>query len=180
MAELHIIRVSLTAHLKISEQVLSQHLAASPMVVGEELARQVDEYVRNQKLGYYPPLDFFDEIESGIDTDLIDTMRGIGWFVSNLAQEEIDHRLRAAFSTVTIQDSRLLAFTMPQVRPNQLNALFDLARHFTPDTVKVVMELSNIEKHADPTGMDKRAEHKVMHWLEPHFESVEITTSHLV
>lgn len=180
MPKLHIIRVSLTVHLKVAEEVLSQHLAASPLVVGEELARQIDAYVREHKLGYYPPLEFFDEVDPGIDSDLIDTMRGIGWFVSNLAQTEIDHRLRAAFSEVNIQDLRLLAFTMPQVRPSQPNAVFELARHFTPDTVKAVLELSNIEKRAELEGMDKLAEHKVMRWLEPHFEAVEITTSHLV
>ena len=180
MAKLHIIRVSLTAHLKISEQVLTQHLAASPLVIGEELARQVDRYARENKLGYYPALEFFDDIEPGIDSDLIDTIRGIAWLVSNLAENEIEHRLRVAFSEVAIRDLRLLAFTMPQVRPNQPNALHDLARHFTPDTIKAVLELSNIEKRADLEGMDKLAEHKVMRWLEPHFESVEITTSHLV
>ena len=180
MAKLHIIRVSLTAHLKISEQVLTQHLAASPRVVGEELARQVDGYVREHKLGYYPALESFDSLEQGIDADLIDTVRGIAWFVGNLAQNEVEHRLRVAFSDVSIQDLRLLAFTMPQVRPNQPNALHDLAKHFTPDTIKAVMELSSIEKRGDLEGMDKLAEHKVVRWLEPHFESVEVTTSHLV
>lgn len=180
MAKLHIIRVSLTAHLKIAEQVLTQHLAASPLVVGEELARQVDNYVREHKLGYYPALEYFDNLDHGIDADLIDTVRGIAWFVGNLAQNEVEHRLRVAFSEVAMRDLRLLAFTMPQVRPSQPNALHDLAKHFTPDTIKAVMELSSIEKRDDLEGMDKLAEHKVVRWLEPHFESVEITTSHLV
>lgn len=180
MSKLHIIRVSVTAHLKIAEPVMAQHLAASPLVVGEELARQVDAYAREHKLGYYPALEFFDELENGIDADLIDTVRGIAWFVANLAQNEIEHRLRVAFSDVAVEDLRLLAFTMPQVRPSQANALYDLSRHFTPDTVKAVMVLSNIEKRADLEGMDKLAEHKVVRWLEPHFESVEVTTSHLV
>lgn len=180
MTKLHIIRVSVTAHLKISEQVMAQHLAASPLVVGEELARQVDGYARANKLGYYPALEFFDEVEDGIDADLIETVRGIAWFVGNLTQNEIEHRLRVAFSEVTVQDLRLLAFTMPQVRPSHPNALHDLSRHFTPDTVKAVMVLSNIEKRADLEGMDKLAEHKVVRWLEPHFESVEVTASHFV
>lgn len=179
MPKLHIIRVLLTAHLKVSEEVMSQHLAASPMVVGKELARQVHEYVRDRKLGYYPALEFFEALDEGIDSDLIDTVRGIAWFVGNLVQTEINHRLRAAFSDVAIQDLRLLAFTMPQVRPSQPNALFDLSKHFTPDTIKAVMQVSNIEKRANFEGVDKLAEHKVVRWLEPHFESVEITASHL-
>lgn len=180
MAPLHIIRVSVTVQLKVAEEVLAQHLAASPLIVGEELARQVDDYAREHQLGYYPALEFFEALDHGIDADLIDTVRGIAWFVSNLAQTEINQRLRAAFSDVAIQDLRLLAFTMPQARPSQPNALYELGRHFTPDTVKAVLQLSNIEKRADLEGMDKLAEHKVVRWLEPHFESVEITTSHLV
>ncbi len=180
MAKLHIIRVSLTAHLKVSEELMAQHLAASPAVVGDELARQVSAYARDHKLGYYPALEFFDDIDDGIDSDLIDTVRGIAWFLGNLAEAEIQQRLRAAFSDVEIQDLRLLAFTMPQVRPSQPNALIDLAAHFTPDTLKAVLQLSNFEKRPDIEGTEKLAEHKVLRWLEPHFESVQITNSHLV
>lgn len=56
MAGIHVMRVELTVVLTVPEQLLEQHLAASPAVVGHELACQIAQYSQQEKLGYFPPL----------------------------------------------------------------------------------------------------------------------------
>ncbi|MEJ2344987.1 MAG: hypothetical protein P8090_06185 [Gammaproteobacteria bacterium] len=180
MGTIHIIRVAMTALLRVPERVLEERLVASPVIVGEELARQVSDYVRREQLGYYPPLDFFEKVDDGIDGDLRDSVQGIAWFVTNVVRSEVQHRLRAAFSSVHISDLRLLAFTMPAVRPNHPNALHDLSRHYTPDTAKLSLEVSTIEKRPDIEGLERLAEHKLHRWLDRHFATVEITSAKVV
>lgn len=177
MPKIHITRVTVTALLKIPESVLEAHLVASPTVVGEELARQVLDYAQRAKLGYFPALEYFENVDDAIEADLLDTVRGISWFVGNLVRRELQQRLRAAFSNVHVQDVHLVAFTMPGVRPSDPNALHHLTLHFTPDRVKVVMELSSVEKRPHMEGVEKLAVHKVHRWLDEHFEEVEITSA---
>jgi len=179
MPGIHIIRVAVTVSLKVPETVLEQRLVASPAVVGEELARQVQAYVRREHMGYYPPLDFFTDCEDAIEAELMDTVQGIAWFVTNLVRSEVLHRLRAAFSSVVVDDIRLHAFTMPTVRPSQPNSLHDLSRHYTPDMVKMALTVSSIERRPDAEGMDRLASHKVRRWLERDFEQVVVTSAQL-
>lgn len=178
MPGLHISRVNVTLQLRVPEEALMQRLVASPTVVGEELARQVDDYARRHRLGYYPALEYFEQTPDAIEADLIDTARGIAWLVTSLIESDLTQRLRPAFSATQIEDIRLVAFTMPTVRPGQANARVELARHFTPDTAKVALEVSNVEKRP-LEGAEKIAEHKLVRWLEPHFEALEITSARL-
>ena len=179
MPGIHIIRVAVTVSLKVPETVLEQRLVASPAVVGEELARQVQAYVRREHMGYYPPLDFFKDREGAIEAELMDTVQGIAWFVSNLVRSEVLHRLRAAFSNVVVEDVRLQAFTMPTARPTQPNALHELARHYTPDVARLSLLVSSIERRPDVEGVDRLAAHKVQRWLERDFQQVEVTSVQL-
>ena len=150
--------------LKIKQQTLENNLAASPYIVGEELARQINDYVKKEKLGYYPAIDYFLG-NSAVEQDLLDTAQGIAWVVSELVRSEVRSRLRSAFSHVDIEDVQSLAFTMPTIRMNRPNALLDLAHHYTPNVEKVTLIVSSIERRPSMEGMEKLVEHKMIRWL---------------
>jgi hypothetical protein len=177
MPSVHIVRVAASALLKVPEQALEQRLVASPVIVGEELARQVDAYVREHKLGYFPALDYFVRTDAAIEPDVMEALQGVAWFVTNVVRHDVVRRLRGAFSHVALKDVRLVAFTMPGVRPSSPNALHELTQHYTPDRAKVSLEVSTIEKRPNIEGIERLAGSKIVRWLEGHFEHVEITST---
>ncbi|NOQ88559.1 MAG: hypothetical protein GQ550_06505 [Gammaproteobacteria bacterium] len=68
---------------------------------------------------------------------------------------------------------------MPKVRPNKKDALEQLAKHYTPDSVKVELVLTMMRR--DSEAEDDRAEpyaRKMMfRWLESEFETIEVKSS---
>ena len=71
---------------------------------------------------------------------------------------------------------------MPRVRPNQKDAIEQLAEHYTPDSVKIELVLTMMRRDSDAD--DDRAEpyaRKLMfRWLEREFESIEVTNSKIL
>jgi hypothetical protein len=179
MGKVYFIKTAVTMLIKIPQEALENSLAASPFIVGEELARQINEYVKKENLGYYPALDFFANNDV-VEQDLLDTAQGIAWVVAELIRSELRSRLRATFSHVDIEDEQSMAFTMPTIRINQPNALLDLARHYTPNITKVSLIISTIERKPEIDGLEKLVEHKVLRCLEPHFEQVKVTSVSIV
>ena len=135
-------------------------------------------YQQENKTGYYPAIDFFKSLD-GVDPDLITSAEQVAWLVSKLARETIQKKLRPIFSSVSFQSIQTLAFSMPKVRPNQKDAIEQLARHYTPDSVKIELVLNMMRRDSDDN--DDRAEpyaRKMMfRWLESEFESIEVTNS---
>jgi hypothetical protein len=164
--------------LKVPEETLLRHLACSPSRLGWELAKEIDSYVREQSLGYYPALEYFRKVDA-IDKDLLDSADQVSWLMSKLARVEVQVKLRPIFSKVQFQSVQTLAFTMPPVRPNQAKALDKLAAFYTPTTVKLELVLSMIRKDSDTAErkVETYARKMVYRWLRESFESVEVTSS---
>lgn len=179
MTTLRLRKVALTLVVKVPRNVMDRHLPASPDVVGGELARQVHAYVQRQELGYYPALEFLQE-QGAVDAELLAAADHIAWFVSSVAREEMQRKLRPVFSNLTFQSVQSLAFTMPGVRPNQLNAVRDLAGHYSLDTVKLTITVSSFQTRDDPEATRKWARHLLWRWLRDSFESLEVTSAQLV
>lgn len=179
MAQIHIARVTLVLQLTVPAAVYAQHLAASPEVVGGELARQVDAYARTNRLGYYPALDFFRR-QGGIDPELIQAADDIAWFSAQYARSEITRRLRSVFSTVAVEAITPQAFSMPAIRPSQLNALDNLARHYTPDTLRIELRVSMIHRDPDAENMDRLAVRQALRMLGTGVGTVEVINARLV
>jgi hypothetical protein len=103
----------------------------------------------------------------------------VAWLVSKLARETIEPKLRPIFSSVHFQSIQTVAFSMPKVRPGQTDAKEQLAKHYTPDKVKIELVLTMMRR--DSEAQDNRAEpyaRKMMYrWLESVFESIEVTSS---
>ena len=171
-------KVLVTIDVQLKPDVLQQYLPCSASVIGKALATIADQYQQENKTGYYPAIDFFKSLD-GVDPDLITSAEQVAWLVSKLARETIQSKLRPIFSAVSFQSIQTLAFSMPKVRPNQKDAIEQLAEHYTPDSVKIELVLTMMRRDSDTD--DDRAEpyaRKMMfRWLESAFESIEVTSS---
>ena len=171
-------KVLVTVNVQLRAQKLRQHLPCSADIIGKTLAAIAIEYERENKTAYFPAIDFFKTLDN-VDPDLIESAEQVAWLVSKLARETIQKQLRPIFSSVQFQSIQTLAFGMPKVRPNKVDTSEQLAKHYTPDTIKVELVLTMIRR--DSEAKDSRAEpyaRKMMfRWLESEFESLEVTNS---
>jgi hypothetical protein len=175
---MHVDHISLTLRLTLSEEMLQRHVPASVTSVGERLATMIEQYSRENQLGYYPAIEYFRQVPEA-DQALIDSAEQIAWHISKHAREEIQSRLRPIFSTVRFQSIQTEAFSLPSVRPSQPSAFELLVKHCTPDTVKVELLVSLLRKDADHRGnaAEGYARKMMYRWLKTGFEEVEVTAS---
>lgn len=166
------------AEVTLKTETLQQYLPCSADIIGKTLASIAVDYELENKTSYYPAIDFFKTLDE-VDPDLIVSAEQVSWLVSKLAREIIQLKLRPIFSSVQIQSIQNMAFSLPKVRPNKTDAVEQLAKHYTPDTIKVELLLTMIRR--DSEANDDRAEpyaRKMMfRWLGSEFESVVITGS---
>ncbi len=171
-------KVLLIIDVQLKADELQQHLPCSASIIGQTLAQIAIEYARENKTGYYPAIDFFKTLDS-VDPDLITSAEQVAWLVSKLARQTIQEKLRPIFSSVQFRSIQTLAFSMPKVRPNKAEAAEQLAKHYTPDSVKIELVLTMMRR--DSEAEDDRAEpyvrKMIFRWLESAFEYVEITGS---
>ncbi len=170
--------INLTLRLTVPEEILQRHLHASPAKVGEQLARVVDQYSRKHKLGYYPAIEFFRQVPE-IDQSLIESSEQLAWVVSKVAREEVQSRLRPIFSSVKFLSVQTEAFALPPFRPNHPSALEQLAKHYTPDTVRLELLVSMLRKDNDQRGdaAETYARKMIYRWLRGIFQDVDVTAS---
>ena len=143
MPQIHVVSVAASLILSVPDRVLENHSAASPMVVGDELARATHDWVRSNQVGYYPALDYLHEIQA-LPDELVEAASNIAWLARELVKDEVRRRLRQVFSQVRIDALQSVAFSMPRVRPSAPNALQSLAQHFTPDSVRVGLDRKSV------------------------------------
>jgi len=171
-------KVLITINVQLKAEALQQYLPCSASIIGKTLAQIADEYEKENQAGYYPAIDFFKTLEN-VDPDLIASAEQVAWLVSKLARETIQSKLRPIFSSVQFQSIQTQAFLLPKVRPNKPDAIEQLSRHYTPDSVKIELILTMMRR--DSEAEDGRAEpyarKMIFRWLESEFESVEITSS---
>lgn len=179
MGTIHFVKVAAHLVVTLRPDALARASAASPRVVGEELAHAVDAYARRERLGYYPALGFFREV-GGVDEDLLDAAANLAWLAGELAREEVRSRLRQVFSRVDVESVQPVAFTLPGVRPERKDSLARLARHYTPDTVKLSAVLTSLHKQASPAGIEQFVRRTLWRWLRERFADLDVTGARLV
>ena len=171
-------KVLIIIDVQLKAETLQQYLPCSANIIGKTLADIADEYQRNNKTGYYPAIDFFKTLDT-VDPDLITSAEQVSWLVSKLARETVQSKLRPVFSSVTFQSIQTLAFSLPKVRPNKADAVEQLSKHYTPDTVKMelVLTMMRRDSEVDDDRAEPYARKMMFRWLESAFEIVTITSS---
>lgn len=168
----------------LSLDTLRERLGELAASAGGDAAAQVDRHVRAARLGYYPALEFCAR-EGIVAADTLAAIEQVGLFVSEFAAKETRTRLWAAFSRVSVEQVRLLAMTLPTVRPHSPEAVVMLAQHYTPNCVRIDLRVSWIERGAKEAaakteGRERVAAQKVQWWLRDAFDSVQLLDTHLL
>jgi hypothetical protein len=171
-------KVLLILNVQLKAEILQQYLPCSASIIGQTLANIADEYEKENRIGYYPAMDFFKKLDS-VDPDLITSAEQVSWLVSKLARETIQSKLRPIFSSVQFQSIQTMAFSLPKVRPNRTDALEHLAKHYTPDSVKIelIVTMMRRDSEAEDDRAVPYARKMMFRWLEAEFETIEITNS---
>lgn len=141
-----VVTIACSLTISVPEEVVEQQLGYFPWVLGENLAGQVDTYVMEEHLGYYPALDYFRDYPKAVEPALLTLIDEVAAFCADFVRRELRRRLSRVFSNVQIEQLQCTAYTMPKVRPNRNNGPMDLAKHYCPDTLKVELLLSSIQK----------------------------------
>ena len=168
--------VSLSILITVKLEDLDSHSATAAAVVGEELAKQVASYEKENRLGYYPALEYFQGTARGVDADLLEAADNLAWLATKLVREEVRKRLRPVFSSLRFDAMQNLLYTLPRVRPGKSSSQQMLAEHFTANKVRLELT-AQIMNHDDVEKDLKRyTSHLVHRWLNEHFESIEVTS----
>lgn len=179
MPTIHLVSVAANIDIRVPVGILESQSAARPALIGSELADLVDAYTSRERLGYYPALGYFREY-GDLPGELLDAAWNLAWLSKELVQEEVRVRLGAVFSQVRFDALHSVAFTLPRVLPRHPNARVRLARHYTPDRVRVGLILSALRSQRSTEGMEDYARQMLSRWLKDHFTAMEVTSSQVV
>jgi hypothetical protein len=174
MAGLHAIKALLSATVRLSDEIFERHSPFSPHEIGEHLARQVESRVREDALGYYPALGFFEGGDK-LDSQLLEIFDQLAWLGSSLVREELNVRLRPLFASVEMQSMQTVAYNMPKVRPSDPNAHERLRTHYTPNQFKFDVMLTMIRKTAGSDELDSYIRRVVHRHLGEAFDIIDLT-----
>lgn len=167
------VAISLLIAVKLED--LDSHSGASSEIVGKELAKQVASYEKEKKLGYYPALEFFQESEDSIDSDLLDAVDNLAWLATSLVRDEVRKQLRPIFSSLRFDVMQNLVYTMPRARPGKPDSIEKLTQHFTPNKVRLEMTAKIVNRDGVEKDLKRYTSHLVFRWLREHFASIEVT-----
>jgi hypothetical protein len=177
---IEVVTVAASLTVTVPETVVEPNTGYLPWVLGENLAGQVDAYVMEEGLGYYPALDFFRDLPEVVDPALLLLIDEIAIFCANYARRELRRRLSRAFSSVQIEQAQCTAYTMPRLRPTRSGAPSGLAEHYSPNTLKMQLLLSSIQKGGAFEGLEELTLNKLMRWGRDPFEVFQINGSQLM
>lgn len=179
MPGLRVSKVELSVKLTVPMALLQERLPAPVDKLGAQLAGEIHKHVTDNKLGYYPALDYFKQ-SSDIPGYLLEAVDEVAALAITLATERINDTLIPVFSNVTINAIQCLAFSLPTVRPGKPHARTALAAHYTPNVLKLEMIVSVLQKHKLPQSFEKYADNTVFRNLSEVFEAVEISSARLL
>lgn len=174
-----ITRTALTLRIAVSPSYLRQHLGVMGATLGTDLANAVDAATREQRLGYFPALDYFID-QAGVNPALLTTTSNLARTVRDHVRREVQQHLAPFFSQIIIRRITSPAYTLPRVSPQQADALEALARHYFPDSVRLDLVVSSVERGPHVENPEQTATRRVLWNLRDYFERVEVTDARLL
>lgn len=170
------VSVAVGVVVQVDDELVEQNIGYLPWVLGENLAGQIDAFVSETGLGYYPALDYFRLKPDVVDPALIALTDQVAAFCGEYSRRELRRRLSAEFAAVKLQRLQCMAYTMPRVRPSRGNAPGDLAGHYSPNTMKLDLVLQ-AALNGDVAASESRAVQTLISLARELFEQFEVLNS---
>lgn len=159
--------------LTLSPQELDIQFGDMALLIGPNLADQVDTAVQERGLGYYPALDYFNHMD-GIDPQLLAAAKHIYSMVAQVVHRTVRADLRELIRGVEIAAIQTVAETLPHVRPGRAESLHHLARHYAPMSVRVRFSGSLRQDPDNGLSPEQHLARETTHTLKEHFAAVEV------
>lgn len=173
---LGIARVALTVQVTLAPEKLDALLREDDKTLGTRLAARVDAWVREQRLGYYPALDFL--VEQGVvQPEEFEALRALAATIRKRVKRDVQTRLWPVFSSVHIERAQSLTFMLPRLTPGRPEAVTQLAQQYFPNCVRLELLLTSLDKHSRLEDVAGFSEQKVMRNLREDFESVSVSAA---
>jgi hypothetical protein len=176
---IHIMRFAAVLKVRVADEVVEPNLGYLPGVLGENMAGQVDSWVMEQRLGYYPALDFFRDKPQVVDPALLLLIDETARFGEEYTRRELRRRLRGGFSHVDVERIQVEAFAMPRVLPSQPKSPEELARHYAPSLFRAELLLGMIQRN-EMDGIERLVAQRIQQWAKPAFQSLELLATRLL
>jgi hypothetical protein len=167
-------RLRIELLLTLSPQELETQFGDLALLMGPSLAEQVMRAVEEERLGYIPALDYFAH-SSALERQLYDSARHIYSMVTYVVTRTVRADLREILGAIEIESAHPVAETLPRVRPGDAAAWQQLARHYSPQTIRL-----GVTGRLRATGHDSEPAPKLAvreaigDQLRRHFAAVEI------
>jgi len=176
---IHIARFSSVLKVRVGDDVVEPNLGYLPWVLGENLAGQVDSWVMEQRLGYYPALDYFRDKPQAVDPALLQLIDEMARFGEEYTRRELRRRLRGGFSHVDVERIQVEAYAMPRILPSQPKSPEELAKHYAPATFRVELLLGMIQR-GEVERIERLVMQRIQQWAKPAFQTLELVTTRLL
>jgi hypothetical protein len=159
--------------LTLSPQELDTQFGDMALLIGPNLADQVDTAVQEHGLGYYPALDYFSHA-NGIDPQLLAAAKHIYAMVAQVVHRTVRADLRELVRGVEVATVQTVAETLPHIRPGRADSLHQLARHYAPMSVRVRFSGSLRQDPEVGVSPEQHLARETAHTLKQHFAAVEV------
>ncbi len=159
--------------LTLSPQELETQFGDMALVIGPNLADQVDTAVQEYGLGYYPALNYFHHAP-GVDQGLLAAAEHIYAMVADVVRRTVRADLRERVRHVDVTAVLAVAETLPRVRPGQADSLYHLARHYAPMALRVRFSGGLRQDPAPGLSPEQYLRREVDRGLHAHFAAVEV------
>ena len=160
--------------MTIADRELAHQFGDLVSGMGNTLAEAVSVVTEQEDLGYFPALSFF-QGRDDFDQAMLDSALHIYHMVSDVARETVRANLRTLLKGIEVDQVQAVAETLPRVRPGTIDARHQLARHYTPSTIRLHLVGEPRETEDGFPSSDIVARH-IHTLLGQRFQAVKITS----
>lgn len=176
---IRVVKAWVSIRARVPSNLIGNRLGELALHAGPSVAQQIHAIAITERLGYYPPLPYFED-HPAFPPGLIAAIEETGRFVCDYVTREVRNRLWTVFSHIEVQRVHLTALTLSSIRPTQPDALRALTRHCTPCEVSLNLILASLQRGPATDGQARLVVQKVGWWLRDAFETVDVKCSRLV
>jgi hypothetical protein len=128
--------IVLGCELEVAADLVVANIGYQPDYLAMSLAEEIDRYVIERALGYYPALDYL-RVNAAIDPALLLLMEEITSFSAAYSERQLQRYLKPLFTAISFARQRATLYAMPRARPQQRGGREKLAGHLLPTRLQL-------------------------------------------